>query len=247
MRTAGQRLAVLSGVVVMAAIMGATSASAKGLGGVTSAQLSSLTMTASTGAPAVVAWDNFNGTNGTNLNGTTTDGGGKTWSVNVAGGSWTIQGNAARSSSSDTSLVIDGGSSSRTITGTIFRNGATTFDAGFTINRNSAGTQFLTAEWTSTSNGSLELWKYNNGWSLLMSVTNLYPSGIGTAPASIVLSLASTTGNVLRAAINGTPVVSTTLSAADQSTYKNATHQLVGPYQYTVNGLTIDDVHVDNP
>jgi hypothetical protein len=237
----------MSGVIALVVVASATDASARSLGPLPAGQLSAFKMSTSTGAPTVVAWENFNGTNGTNLSGTTTDGGAKTWSVSRAG-TWTIQGNQARTTSADTSLVIDGGSDDRTIGGTIFRNGATTFDVGFTINRNAAGTQFLTAEWTSTSNGSMELWKYNSGaWTLLTSVTNLYPGGIGTAPASILLSLSSTAANVLSASINGTAVVSTTLSAADQTTYKNATHQLLGPYQWTSNGLTWDDVHVDNP
>jgi hypothetical protein len=41
--------------------------------------------------------------------------------------------------------------------------------------------------------------------------------------------------------------VTATLSAADQTTYKNSTHQLFGIYQYTSNGLTFDNFHVDNP
>lgn len=120
---------------------------------------------------------------------------------------------------------------------TLNRNGATTFDAGLTINRNAADTQFVTAEWTSTSNGSLELWSFNGGWTALASVTNLYPGGIATAPASITLKLTSSSANVVTAFINGVSAVSTTLSAANITVFKNATHQPAGPYQWTSNGI----------
>jgi hypothetical protein len=248
MKRAGHRIALIALAVGTTVVFGASAADAKPLGGITSATISASTQSAATGAPTVLAYENFTGANGTNLNGATTDGGGKTWSVNPTGGAWTIQGNAARSTTANTSLVIDAGSPSDTVVVTLFRNGATTFDAGLTINRNAAGTQFLTAEWTSTANGSLELWKFTGGaWTEYTAVTNLYPGGIGTAPASIVLSLSSTTGGVLSASINGVPVVSTTLSAGDQTTFKNATHQLAGPYQWTSNGITFDDFHLDNP
>jgi hypothetical protein len=240
-------VAVVS-LTVATLALGGRAASAATIGGVTSAQLTGISMAASTGAPAVVAWEAFTGTNGSNLNGTTTDGGGKTWSINPTGGAWTVQSNQAKSTSANTSLVIDAGAFSDSAVATVYRNGATTFDAGLTVNRNSGGTQFLTAEWTSTSNGSLELWKYNGGtWTLLASVTNLYPSGIGTAPASIVLKLTTSPTGVLTAYVNGTSTVTATLSAADQTTYKNATHQLFGLYQWTSDGLTFDDFHLDNP
>ena len=195
----------------------------------------------------MIAWDNFNGADGTNLNGTTTDGGAKTWSVNPAGGSWTILTNSARSTTANSSLVIDGGSFNRTVVATIFRNGATTFDSGLTINRNAAGTQFLTAEWTNTANGSMELWTYNGGWNEVAVVSNLYPGGIGTAPASITLKLTSSSAGVLTAYINGTAVVSYTLTAGEQAIYKNAAHQLAGPYQWTSTGSRFEDFHMDNP
>ena len=243
----GRRTLLLPLAVTAVVVLGLSPAAATTVGGISAANLTALTMAAAPGAPTVVAWENFNGVDGTNLNGTTTDGGSKTWSVNPAGGSWTILGNAARSTSANTSLVIDAGAFSDSVVATVSRNGATTFDAGFTVNRNSSGSQFLTVEWRSVSNGSLQLWKYNSGWTLLASVTNLYPGGSGTAPASITLKLTSSSTNVLTASINGTAIVTHTLSAADVTTYKNSTHQLFGLYQWTSNGLRWDDFHLDNP
>ena len=121
---AGRTLLLSAAVVVTALAM--QSASAATIGGVTTAKLTALTMAASTGAPAVVAYENFTGVNGTNLNGTTTDGGSKTWAANPTGGSWTISGNAAVSSTANSSLVIDAGANSDSVVATLFRNGATT-------------------------------------------------------------------------------------------------------------------------
>ncbi len=241
------RLATLATLVVSLGMLPGSPAGAAGAGGVSGASLSAFNFAATTDAPAVVAWENFNGVDGTSLNGTVTDGGAKTWAVNPTGGAWTIQSNAARSTSANTSLVIDGGSANGSGVATLVRNGATTFDMGLTINRNAAGTQFLTAEWTNASNGSLQLWSFNSSWTALASVTNLYPGGIATAPASITLALTSSSANVLTAFINGVSVVSTTLSATNITTFKNATHQLVGPYQWTSNGLGWDNFHFDNP
>lgn len=244
---ARNRLALLAALVALCGFLPAGPAAAAGAGGVTASALSAFNFAASTGAPTVVAWENFNGVNGTNLNGSVTDGGAKTWAVNPGGGSWTIQSNAARSTTANSSLVIDAGSANGSAVATIVRNGATTFDLGLTINRNAAGTQFLTVEWTNASNGSLQLWSFNGGWTALASVTNLYPGGIATAPASIVLTLTSSSANVLTGFINGVSVVSHTLSAANITTFKNATHQLVGPYQWSSNGIGWDNFHLDSP
>jgi hypothetical protein len=241
------RKTILIVIVIASPLAITAAASAATIGGITSAKLTGLTMAASPGAPVVVAYEAFTGSNGTNLSGTSTDGGGKTWSVNPSGGSWTIQSNTARSTSASTSLVIDAGANSDSVVATVYRNGATTFDAGLTVNRNSTGSQFLTVEWTNAANGTLQLRKYNSGFTTLASATNLYPGGIGTAPSSIVLKLTTSSAGVLTAYINGTSTVTYTLTAAEQTTYKNATHQLFGLYQSTSNGIGWDDFHLDNP
>ena len=225
---------------------GVTRASAASLGGLGSATLTGLTLPAATGAPVVVAWANFSGADGTDLDATTTNGGSKTWSVSPSG-TWTISSNQAGSTANSTSLVIDGGSPSRTVAGTLFRNGATTFSAGFTVNRNASGSEFLSAEWSSNANGSVELRAYDSGRTLLASATNLYPGGVATAPASINLAVRSTSAGVITASINGTPVVSVSLTASQRTTYINSTHQHFGPFQYTSNGVRWDDFHLDNP
>ncbi|MFN8104475.1 MAG: hypothetical protein U0U69_08435 [Acidimicrobiia bacterium] len=180
------------------------------------------------------------------MNTTTTDGGALTWAVNPSG-TWTIQTNSAASSSASTSLVVNAGTWNGSVEATIRRNGATTFAAGLTANRNSAGTQYLAVEWTNTTNGSLILRSYNGSFTNLASVTNLYPGGIATAPASFHLRLTTSPTGVLAAYIDSTLVVTATLSASNQTTFKNGTHQLFGLYQRTSNGLRWDDFHLDSP
>lgn len=233
-------------LVLLVLVMTYRPADAASLGGLVPQNLTAVTTPAATGASTVIAWENFNGANGTNLNGTVTDGGTKTWAVNPAGGSWTIQSNRARSTRANSSLVVNAGVFTHSVEATLLRNGATTFDAGLTINRNASGNRFLTVEWTSTSNGSLELWRFNGSWTQVGGVTNLYPGGIATAPASIVLRLTSS-ATALSASINGVVVASYTFTAADITNFKVATQQLAGPYQWTSNGIGFEDLHVDNP
>ena len=61
------------------------------------------------------------------------------------------------------------------------------------------------------------------------------------------MTLSSLSTGALTAFINGVQVVTYTLTAAEQTLFKNATHQLAGPYQWLSNGLRFDDFHLDNP
>lgn len=74
-------LAILVSVVALTSLDPANVAPA---GGVSGAVLSAFNFAVSTGVPTVAAWENFNGVDGTNLNGTSTDGGAKAWAVNPA-------------------------------------------------------------------------------------------------------------------------------------------------------------------
>lgn len=226
-------------------------AAASSLGGLAPNKLGAFTYGAATGAPVVSAWENFNGANGTNVNGTTTDGGGLTWSAPRC--TWTLTGNQARSTASDCPLVVNPALVNSSVEATISRNGSTAWDAGIIFQSNAAATRFLSAEYTAGSNGSLEIWSFNGGWALLGSVTNLYPGGVATAPASIVLRVESpapvspATTSTLRFFINGTQVTTVTLSAANQGLYKIAGQTRSGVYTYYDSSSTFDNVHVDQP
>ncbi|MEZ5230473.1 MAG: hypothetical protein R2710_28535 [Acidimicrobiales bacterium] len=229
--------------LVVSLAAGVVSADAAGLGGITSRTLSASRQIKAAQAPTVIAWDNFNAPNNTNLNGRTTTGGGKTWIARR--GTWTIQGNRADTNSGDVALVLDAGTPYAAVEATTFRGG-TTFDIGVVTNMNSAGTQFLTAELLSTNSGELQVWKYDGGWTLLANVTNLYSGAATGWPASTTVRMSSSTGGVMTVTIGGAVVSTFTLSAADRTTFQNATHQFFGLYSY-FDGVSVwDDVHVDS-
>lgn len=242
MRTAPPRTHGLKAGVVAAVIAcGMAGAAAATLGGVTASGLSAFVFASSTGAPTVLVWENFDGTNGMNMVGSVTDGGAKTWVA--LGGTWTITANRTITTSAVSGLVVNLAQSDARVEATVYRGGST-WDVGLTANANAGFTQFLTAEWTSNTNGSLELWKYNGSWTSLASVTGLYPGGVGTAPAAITLRLSAVGAN-LTAYVNGASVVTATLAAADVTTYKNISHPYVGLVAYMDAASTIDNMHVD--
>ena len=172
--------------------------------------------------------DEFTGSNGSNLDNTSTDTGAKIW--NALAGTWKIQGNQAISNAKpDSALVIPAGSSNGSVEATIYRNGSTSFDAYVLINANSNANDTLTFSWTSALNGSLELWKKTGGsWVKLQSVTGLYPGGMGTAPASAVVRLESPSTGVLKMYLDGVLKMTYTLTAGETTTFKNGTHTYSG-------------------
>ncbi|MFN8052040.1 MAG: hypothetical protein U0Q22_11415 [Acidimicrobiales bacterium] len=214
-----------------------TSASASSVGGVTARSLDGFTMSADPGAPTVIAWDAFDGTNGTNLNGATTDGGSKTWVK--FGGNWSIQGNKAKSNAASPSgLILNAGVSSGSSEATITASG--TYDAEMITNSNSTGTDHLLLSWNSAAGGSLEIWKYQgSSYTVRASIT-----GIG-APTNAKVRLESTSGSVLNGYVDGVLRVTYTLTAGEQTTYKNGTHTYFGIVAYNDSASTFDNYHVD--
>jgi len=234
--------------LLVASVAGLGAASATSLGGVTAARLTARTVAGASGAPTVRVWENFTGTAGSNLVGTTTEGGTagtRTWAVNPTGGTWAVSSDRATSTTVDTSLVVNAGAFAVTSVVTVYRNG-TTFDGGLTINRNAGGTQFLACEWTSNGTGQVEIWKYDGQWVLMAQATNLYPGGPTTAPASVVLGCGSGATGVT-ATLDGVVVTTAAFTAAERSRFQRAANQLTGPYQYLATGMTFDDFHVDSP
>ena len=227
----GLVLLVLSPAVVTAAA----------LGGVTSEQTSAWASASSTGAPAVLVWENFDAPDASAIAGTTTDGGGRTWTL--LAGSWSVTSNKARAGSAENNLVVDSGVTNATIEVDLERVG-TSFDAGITINSNSTGSAFFDVEWVSGSNGSLDLWRFDGAWQLMASVTNLYPGGVATAPTEITLRV-ETDATTIRTYIDGVLQLSHTLSPADQVTFKSAGHDHFGLFTYGDTTSRFDDFHID--
>lgn len=243
--TISSRTPVVIGAFGAVVALAFTAAAAASVGGLTSTALGAWSNVAATGAPTVVAWENFDGTNGTNLNGTTTDGGSRT--LSRVGGTWTISSNRAVSTSADSYLLLNGSSASRAVEVTIHRNGATSFDGGPIVSGNSGASTLLSADWMSSSNGSIELWKKVGGsWTLLSSVSNLYPGGIGTAPSSVTVRIDAISSSLVTVSLDGVVRISYTLTASEQTTFKNASQTFAGIISYNTNQLTFDNFHVDS-
>ena len=238
-------------VVCLLACCAVGGANAASVGGVAATSLLASTQAAAPKPPVVVAWENFDGADGTKIASTSTDGGKKVWAAPRC--TWTIASNGARSSSGDCALVINIGVVDASIEVTVARNASSAWDAGIVFGSNAAASQFLTVEYTSAANGTIELWKYNGRWTMLASTTNLYPGGVATTPDSIVLRVESpspvapATTSVIRVLIDATPRLSATLSAADQASYKGASQTNAGAYAYFDPTTTFDNFHVDTP
>jgi hypothetical protein len=235
----GKRLMVAIVVVAVCALT-AVPGDAAALGGVTTPGLTAITMAAASGAPTVIAWENFDAANNSDPSGTTTDGGSRTW--NASNGTWKVTGNQLSSTSSDATLVVNTGFTEYTLAGRIFRNGATNYEGGFAVAQDSGGSKYITCELMDNSSGSIEIWKNDGSWARLAFVTNLWP----TAPASFAFSCAVTATTVV-ATVAGFPPLVATLTAGEITTFKAAMRTYGGIYQYESDGLTWDDVHVDRP
>jgi hypothetical protein len=234
----------LSVIAVMAAALAAlTNASAASLGGLTPAGLTALSVAQGSGAPTVLAWENFTATNNSLIPGTKTDGGALTWVAPRC--TWTVKSNQAASTSNDCPLMVNASAFTRGIVATVVR-GTSAWDSGLVLNSNSVATQFLTVEWGSASSGSIQLRLYNGGWTTLTQVTNLYTS-TASAPASIELRAVSSTGGLITVSVNGATVLSHTLSAAQQTVLYNSSHTYFGCYAYFDSTSRFDAVHLDTP
>ena len=201
--------------------------------------------------PLLIAWENFDGANGATVAGTTTDAGAKTWTAPRC--TWSLASNKAKSTAGDCPLLINSGVVNLSAEVKLFRNGSTAWDAGVIVDANSSASKFLTVEYTSASNGSIEVWKYKGSWVSLGSTTNLYPGGVSTAPASIALRVVATapvspatTGDI-RVSVDGVQRLAVTLSAADQTTFKAAAQTFVGPYTYNDATSSFDSFLAETP
>lgn len=250
-RHVGRNVSPAIGMVCAIAMSAAAPASAATLGGIGTRILTSVAVNATSGAPTVVVWENFNAANATNIVGTKTDGGAKTWSAPRC--SWTVASNRAVSTRADCPLLVDSGNTSSIADINVARNGSTAWDAGIVLRSNAAATTFLAGEYTSASNGSVELWKYDGSWVSLSRTTGLYPSGVATAPASVTLRVealapvAPATTTTIRASLDGTPRLSFTLTPSDHTLFAGAAQSFVGPYTYFDATTTFDNFHLDIP
>lgn len=234
-------LGLTSGLAA-AALSTIGAASAASLGGATSTGQAAFAFSASTGAPTVRAHENFTGSNGSAISGTSTDSGGFTWSTPA--GTWTVQGNQADPNSVDSALLLfNGGVSSGSAEAVISRNGNTGWDTGVVINANATGSDCLIANWWSGSSGSISLFKrVANSYTQLANVSNLYPS---TIPASATVRIESPSSSIIKVYVDGVLKLTYTLTAGEQTAFKNGTHTYAGVEGYFDGTSTFDNFHLD--
>lgn len=233
--------AAVLGVGLAVAVL-AADASAGTLGGVTAPGLAGFALSSATGAPTVVAHENFTGSNGAALLNTSTDGGGFTWTAGL--GAWSVQGNQARSTSVGSGyLLFNGSSSNGSVEATINRNGNSTWDTYVIFNSDSTFSNTLLANWWNNASGSIDLYKGVSGsYIKLAGVTGLYPT---TIPASAVVRLESPSNSIIKVYLDGVLKVTYTLTAGEQTTYKNSSHKYVGIGSNADASSTFDNFHVD--
>ncbi len=229
--------------VAAAALSGLSTASAASLGGVAAPDIAAFDQASTVNAPTVLAWENFDGANGTAINNTNPDWGPGVW--RSLGGTWTVQGNQASVTSAPLGSINIHvtGVSDAAVEATLHRNGSNTFDAGLLFNDNDYSV--LLVRWRNNNNGSIELYKWNNGYTRLARVRNLY-NGATPTPASITLRV-RTVGSLVEVFIDGGLVLTHTLNAGDTTTFKNAAHDGWGLWAERDATTTFDDFHVDTP
>lgn len=229
-------------LVVAALLSGMSMASAATLGGIGASDLTAFDELADPGAPTVISFENFDGPNNTNISGTTPDWGPGVW--RSLGGTWRIRNNQAQSTSvSLGSINVHLGVSDGAAEVTLDRRNGTGWNAGLLFNDNDYSV--LLVLWQAAGNGSLTLYKWNGSFTQLATVNNLY-SGANPAPQEVQLRV-RTVGSLVEASLDGTLILTHTLSPADTGLFKNAAHDGWGLWAESDSRTRFDNFHVDTP
>lgn len=219
-------------VCLAASATGLVGASAASLNGANPAKLGGWTYPQTIAAPTVLAWANFVGTNGTNLNGRALNAGGN-WIADI--GTWTIQSNtAAASNVAIANLGVATTTPSASVTATLTIGASA--NAGVLANDN--GTVALYALYSRAGGGTIKLYKYSGGATVLATAT-----GVGT-PGSGTLRLDSTT-TTIKVSWNGTQVLSYTLTAAETTALHGTANNRFGLIADSDSVTRFDDFHID--
>jgi hypothetical protein len=210
-----RRLTIVAAAVLGALLLaGAHIASAATLGGVSSRKLGAWTFAGGSGAPTVMAWDGFTRTNGTNLAGVASGGGGPAWQV--LAGTWITAGNAARDTPSVTNaaMVVDCALTNATVTVGLSTSPGS-FYAGLTLKSVASG--YLYVSFRNINGGRIDVGRVVGTTDTpIASVTNV------GSPSSATLSATYAAG-VVTVRFNGVTVLTTTLSAANVTTFGSST------------------------
>jgi hypothetical protein len=228
----GRALRVVMSICLAATAAGLVGASAASLNGAATAKLGGWTYPQSISAPTVLTWANFTGTTGTNLGGRALNGPGS-WVADV--GTWTIQTNQAGSSNAAISnLDVSVGSQNASVLATLTIGASA--NAGLVANDN--GTVALYALYSKAAGGTITLYKYSGGATVLATAT-----GVGT-PTSGTLKVDSTT-TTIKVSWNGTQIISYALTAAEATTFHSAGNNRFGLIADSDAVTRFDDFHVD--
>ena len=229
---ANRLLGIVVATTMSVTVAGGSVASAQAIGPQTSKVLTAFSMAASTGAPNVLTWANFTGTNGTNLSGKTLNGGG-TWVVD--GGTWTIQSNRAAATNVALANVITNVGTQNASTLATLTFGASA-SAGLIGLDN--GTTALYTLYSKAGGGTMTLYKYAGGAVVLATA-----AGIGT-PASALVKLDAST-SAIKVSFAGIQVLSYTLTAAEITALKGTANNRFGLVADSDSTTRFDDFHVD--
>lgn len=234
-------LAVLAALAAIT-LPGLGSARAATLGGIGASELTAWELASTTGAPTVLAWEDFDGPTGTSISGTAPDWGPGLW--RSLGGVWRIDADRAgvdRVPLGSINVHVDDVFDAA-VEVTLHRNGSSSWDAGVLLNDNDYSV--LVVRWQSAQRGSLELSSWNGGFTRLARVRRLYRTV--PAPEQVTLRVEAV-GDRVAAYLDGTLVLSHTLSGQDVNLFKNPAHDGWGLWAEQDDTTTFDDFHVDSP
>ena len=180
------------------------------LGGVTTQTVFAVNQATTVPAPTIIGCDNFTGTTGASMSGRAVTVAAacasRTWAVHS--GTWTIQSNRAGSTTTTAVATINTATSAATVRATVTAS-ATGRRAGVVGSHNATST-YLAAVLVDAATDRLELRIYNVAVSTALATANI------TLTTSNTVSF-TRSGTALSASLNGTPVVTATLTGT-QST-----------------------------
>lgn len=227
--------------IALVAVGGAALAStyAASVGGLASASILSFAETGTSGAPTVVGCDNFTGTNGTTLNNraatVASSCANRTWAVEA--GAWTVQSaKAAPNATTNAVVTLNTAAPSATVQADLTAINANSRSGGVVLSHDGTST-YLAAVAVNTTTDRVDLKVVKAGT----------PTTVATANAS--LAATTSTLRMTRAAnavtvwVNGTVVLTHTLSASNASTLSGGRAGLIGG----TSSVRFDDVLVTSP
>lgn len=238
---------ILAMAMILSAVVLVQTAAAATLGGMVSAALSASTNT----TRAIVAFDLFTGTGGSNLGGTTTDvppipyaAPWTTYTWSDYGGAWKYDatGKQARCSVSNAlgNIGFNTASTDQSVSALITRTTAT-YNAGIMLNDNGSNALFVRVRTNTTTTSFLDLQIYNAGFVTLASV--VVP--IATTYDIRAESYGTTTSATVKVFLNGSLQINHTLTAANAAIAHGAGAVGVGAICLSDTTSTFDFFHVD--